>query len=102
MAAGTWVKLVPRDQSELWNQRDFERSRIVAHHTESDENLPQRHDWHIHPVLPVNGSHTAFVLGTVGEEACRALEPLASNGQLICGVFCTLRTHWRFTFAVPI
>ncbi|MGA2648422.1 MAG: hypothetical protein ABSF15_27375 [Candidatus Sulfotelmatobacter sp.] len=55
-----------------------------------------------HPILPSNSRHSPFVLGAVGEETSVAFERLSSDGQPDLSVFWTLRTHWRFTFAVPM
>lgn len=63
------------------SQRDLERSRIVPHQSGCGEKPPQRNEGSKHPVLPSNSCHSAFVLGTVGEETSIAIERLTTDGQ---------------------
>ena len=60
-------------------QSHLERSGLVSHHADGNENLPRRNERPIHPVLPSNRSHSTFTLGTFGKEPCLALERLAAN-----------------------
>jgi hypothetical protein len=54
------------------------------------------------PVFLPNGSHSAFVLSAVSEKTSVPSKFSLPMDNLIFGVFWTLRTHWRFTFAVPM
>src|SRR6516164_5612871 len=97
-ASSAWS--VPNEkQFSLPGQRHFERSRFVAHHADGGENLPQRNEWPIHPVLPPKGCHSSFVLDVVCEEPCCAVEHLSADGQLDLGrllyVAHPLATHVR-------
>ena len=86
----------------LCSQAHVERSGIVAHQPHCGQNPPHRNERSKHSVLLSNSRHSAFVLGAFGEETSVALERLTPMDTLIFGVFWTLRTHWRFTFAVPM
>jgi hypothetical protein len=74
-------RLCLQRNNALCCQRDLERSGIVPHQSDCGENPSQRNEGSKYPVLPSNGSHRPFVLGAVGEESCRTLEPLATDGQ---------------------
>src|SRR5215831_2619237 len=84
--AGSSAWSVPSEkQFSLPCQRHFKRSSFVARHADGGENLPQRNEWPIHPVLLPDGCHSTFVLGVVGEEPCCAVERLNADGQLDLG-----------------
>jgi hypothetical protein len=74
-----WASALTRHGFTLSRQHHLECSGLIAHHPDGGENLPQRNERPIHPVLPSNRRHRTFTLGAFGKETCRALERLAAN-----------------------